>query len=182
MKQTILIHGAPDKSEFYNTETPSPSNELWFPWLQKQCALRDELCQVLEFPKPYDPIYSEWVSVFESLNISSNSVLIGHSCGGGFLLRYLSEHPDFKVQKVILVAPWIDPNNELTDSFFKFVIDESLGDRTDLHLFISSDDDQEMQTTVKVVREKISNITMHEFSDKGHFCEKEFPELLDILK
>ncbi len=74
MKQTILIHGAPYEEEFYNPETPSPSNANWFPWLQKQMALKNELCQALEFPRPYDPIYSDWVSVFKSCNPTEREI------------------------------------------------------------------------------------------------------------
>lgn len=182
MKQTILIHGAPYEKEFYNPEKASPSNTNWFPWLQKQLALRDELCQALEFPKPYDPSYEQWVQVFEQMSINNETVLIGHSCGGGFLLRYLSEHSELKPKQVILVAPWLDPKHELTENFFDFQIDPSLASRTNLEVFISSDDDEEMQTSFQKIKEVISEIHVHQFSDKGHFCEKDFPELLELLK
>ncbi len=133
MKQVLLIHGAPDKNEFYKSENQAPSNGLWFPWLQKQLALRDELCQSLEFPRPYDPIYTDWVSVFEQMKVSEEAILIGHSCGGGFLLRYLSENKNLKPGKVILIAPWIDPEHQLTTGFFDFEIDPTLSDRMALH-------------------------------------------------
>lgn len=182
MKQIILIHGAPYEEEFYNTEKPSPSNTNWFPWIQKQLALKDELCQALEFPRPYDPIYEEWEKVFQQMVIDDETVIVGHSCGGGFLVRYLSEHPEVRPAKVILVAPWIDPDHELTTDFFKFEIDSTLGDRTDLHIFISSDDDEAMQKTFQIISEKIPNSTTHEFTDRGHFCNRDFPELLELVQ
>jgi hypothetical protein len=50
----------------------------------------------------------------------------------------------------------------------------------------SSDDNESILDSVKLIREKIPNINVIEFSDKGHFTEpdlksKEFPELLEII-
>lgn len=180
MKQTILIHGAPYEQEFYDPEKSSPSNSGWFPWLQKQVALKNGLCQALEFPRPFDPLYEDWVSVFEQFKINEESILIGHSCGGGFLIRYLSENKNVRPAKVILVAPWIDTGNELTTDFFKFDIDTSLTDRTVVHLIISHDDIENLSSFV-VIQEKLPKLIIHQFTDKEHFTEKEFPELLELI-
>lgn len=186
MKQTIIIHGSPDEEEFYNPQQPSQSNKHWFPWLQKELGVRDQICQALEYPKPYDPIYEKWVEVFEQLKWDDQSVLIGHSCGGGFLLRFLSEHSDLKPGKVILVAPWLDPEHELSTDFFKCEIDKDLTNRTQLHIFISSDDFEGVLKSIEIIREKLPNAIYHEFTNKGHFTKgdmgEEFPELLEILK
>ncbi len=96
-------------------------------------------------------------------------------------MRYLSEYPDLKPEKVILVAPWIDPEHELTTDFFNFQMDSDLGNRIDLHIFTSSDDDSAMQKTFETIKEKIPNIKIHQFVDRGHFCTKEFPEILELL-
>ncbi len=181
MKQVILIHGAPYENEFYDPSRPSPSNANWFPWLQKQVALKDGLSQALEFPKPYDPVYENWARVLEQMQIGEETILIGHSCGGGFLLRFLSENASLKPKRVVLVAPWLDPDHELTTDFFTFEIDSELATRTDIHVFISSDDDAPMQKTVETLREKIPGIIIHQFTDKEHFNQKDFPELLEII-
>jgi uncharacterized protein len=181
MKQVILVHGAPYEEEFYNPEKPSSSNTNWFPWFQKQVALADGLCQALEFPKPYDPVYEDWKAVFEQLQINTETILIGHSCGGGFLTRYLSEYSGKYPKKIILVAPWLDPEKELTTDFFDFEIDSELPEKTEVHIFSSSDDDTSLLKSFEIFKEKLPNAIWHEFSDKGHFCEKEFPELLGVI-
>jgi hypothetical protein len=33
MKNAIILHGGPDKQEYYDPETPSQSNMHWLPWL-----------------------------------------------------------------------------------------------------------------------------------------------------
>lgn len=186
MKQVILIHGSPDEKEFYDPCVVSPSNNQWFPWIQRQLALKDILSQALEFPKPYDPVYEEWVKVLENFKIDKDTILIGHSCGGGFLLRYLSEHPDLKPQKVILVAPWLDPLHELSTNFFDFEIDSSLSSRTELHVFISTNDHESILKSFEIIKAKIPNVIIHEFKDKGHFIishlkGEAFPELLEVI-
>jgi predicted alpha/beta hydrolase family esterase len=186
MKQTIIIHGSPEKEDFFNQNTPSPSNQCWIPWIQKQLSLQDQICQAPEFPQSYDPLYKEWEKAFEQFELNYESILVGHSCGGGFLLRYLSEHPDIKPLKVILVAPWLDPEKEFSTDFFNFKIDTDLSKRTEVHVFISSDDFASVQTSLKTIENELSDIVYHRFSNKGHFDDftensKEFPELLEVI-
>lgn len=182
MKQVILIHGLPDDNEFDDPSIPSPSNNQWFPWLQKQIEMKGGISQALEFPfVSKEPVYSGWVSTIENFKISSDTTLVGHSCGGGFLLRYLSENPEIVPGRVILVAPWIDPDNTLTQDFFNFDMDASLAERVRIEIFASLDDMQMILKSVEIIREKIPGTVYHEFADKGHFCTPEFPELLEIL-
>ena len=117
MKTAILLHGSCDKEEYYSDEYPSLSNSHWFPWLQKQLLIRDIPTQTPELPGAYEPVYEEWKKEFERHDITENTILVGHSCGGGFLVRWLSEN-NIKVDTVVLVAPWIDPENKRTSSFF----------------------------------------------------------------
>ena len=191
MKQVILIHGLPSKEEVMGDVWPSPSNAHWFPWIQKQLTKKDILCQPLEMPKSYNPTYSEHKRVLDQMEISNETILVGHSCGGGFLLKYFSENKDLKPKRIILVAPWIDLEGYLKElnpnsDYFDFQIDSSLTERTDLHCIYSTDDQKSTITTVNEIKEKLPNIKMHVFTGKKHFTEKhlgskEFPELLDLI-
>jgi predicted alpha/beta hydrolase family esterase len=189
MKQTIIIHGLPDKEEFYGDEHPSPSNAHWIPWIQKQLNKKDITSQALEMPKPYFPDYQEWSDVFSQMKISNETILVGHSCGGGFLLRYLSENSEIKPKRIVLIVPWIDLEKYLGDQgngFFDFELDKDLGNRTEIHVFISSDDNQNIINTVDKIKSEIPNVIYHEFTDKKHFTKRhlgteEFPELLEAL-
>ncbi len=188
MKQTIIIHGMPDKQEVLENIWPSPSNAHWIPWVQKQLTRKDIICQTPEMPRSYEPEYISWKKVFHQFAISSETVLIGHSCGGGFLLRYLSEHPEITPKQVILVAPWLDPEpHELTTNFFDFKIDEKLPERTRVDCMYSTDDDAYILDSIEIIKNKLSEIHFHVFTDKGHFTEpdlesKEFPELLGVIE
>ena len=52
-------------------------------------------------------------------NINRDTILIGHSAGAGFILKYLALHQNLKVRQVILVAPWIDTGMVNSFGFFK---------------------------------------------------------------
>jgi len=111
MKTAIILHGMPDESEFKDPNREASSNCHWYPWLQRQLVLNGILAQTPEMPKAYEPEYDAWKEMFERFDTDEETILIGHSCGGGFIVRWLSENKDKRVGKVVLVAPWIDPDN-----------------------------------------------------------------------
>lgn len=186
-----MIHGLPDKEEVLANVLPSPSNSHWFPWVQKQLTMRDMLCQTLEMPRSYDPIYQQHERVLNQMEISNETILVGHSCGGGFLLRYFSEHKELDPKRIILVAPWLDLEGYLKEldpqsDYFNFSIDRNLANKTELVCMYSTDDDKGIIDSVNMIEQEIPDTKMIMFNDKGHFTEsslksKEFPELLDVI-
>lgn len=181
-----MIHGTCDKEEYFSDKYPSLSNAHWFPWIQKQLLIHNIFCQTPEMPDAHTPVYEKWKKEFERFAVNSESVLVGHSCGGGFLLRWLTENK-VEINKLILVAPWLDPERSKTTNFFEFEIDKELLSRIkSIHLFISSDDDGDIHKSVKIILESLPNIQIHKFENMGHFTFEEmrtskFPELLDTL-
>ena len=109
MKNAILVHGWVGKQEYYDERYPTASNSHWFPWLTKQLMIRDIHTVAVEMPNGFYPQYEVWKREFERFDITPETLLVGHSCGGGFLVRWLSE-TDQKVGRVVLVAPWIGYN------------------------------------------------------------------------
>jgi predicted alpha/beta hydrolase family esterase len=187
MKNAIILHGRPTKAEYYADRWPSMSNSHWLPWLQEQLIIRDIFAATPEIPLAYEPLWERWVKEIERYDIGPETTLVGHSCGGGFWVRYLSEHKELKVGKVILVAPWIDVEQDDPGHFFDFEIDPDLAARTQgLTIFHSTNDVEEIQTSVAKLREQLRGISYREFEDKGHFTHKylpddTFPELLEAI-
>jgi uncharacterized protein len=103
MKTAVIVHGMPSKEEYLGIATLASHNH-WFPWLQRELILNEIFTQAPEMPHPYQPLYKEWCLIFEQFKVDEDTVLIGHSLGGGFLVRWLSENK-VKVGKVVLVAP-----------------------------------------------------------------------------
>lgn len=188
-KNAIILHGSTDEEEYFSIKYPSMSNSHWLPWLQKQLLVKGISTATPEIPNPYRLNWEVWRREFERFDITTETILVGHSCGGGFLVRWLSEHKDRKVGKVVLVAPWIDPTNmkKGQDDFFNFDIDPDLVSRTDGVTIFNSDDDMHViQESVKILRKEIKNIGYKEFKGYRHFITKHmgtdaFPELLEEI-
>lgn len=176
-----------EEEEYYDAYVPSASNAHWLPWLQKQLLIRDIAAAAPEVPFSFKPDYAVWCKEFERYDVTPETLLVGHSCGGGFLVRWLSEHPEVRVGKVVLVAPWTDPFRDETTDFFEFDIDHNLAARTKgLVIFNSDDDYNSVHETVRILRKTIKGSTYREFAKHGHFCYNdlhsvEFPELLEEL-
>ncbi|MDB5160815.1 MAG: hypothetical protein JWO96_195 [Candidatus Saccharibacteria bacterium] len=186
MKNAIILHGKAGKEEYYDPDQPNGSNAHWLPWLQKQLISKDIKADTPDAPYSYDPQWDLWVKEIERFEIGPDTILVGHSCGGGFWLKYLSLHEDLKVGKVILVAPWMDPDGDETRGFFDgFEIDPNLSERTTgLTVFHSDNDMGNVHKSVAQIREKIKDLQYKEFHNYGHFTygsmrTNKFPELLD---
>lgn len=187
MERAIIIHGMLSKQEYYNSTTKdSPSNSHWLAWLQQQLCQHDILAQAPEMPRPFEPIYDTWRDQFEKLNPKEDTLLVGHSCGGGFIVRWLSENPEKIVGKVVLVAPWLDIEGSHAP-MFEFTIKQtiSLQSKNGIDVLYSTDDHQEIQLSIDKLRSSTNNLRYHEFMGYGHFTlgamkTREFPELAKI--
>lgn len=188
MRNAIILHGMGYKEEYYSLAYPSASNSHWFPWLQKNLLVKDILAVTPEMPNNYAPDYPVWCREFERYDITPETTLVGHSCGGGFLIRWLSEHTNVKVGKVVLVAPWLDPAREETINFFDFVLDPELVSRTNGVTVFYGDNDEVsgVKQSVDFIMEKLRDVKLVNFKNHGHFClsemgTEEFPELLEEI-
>jgi uncharacterized protein len=187
MKNAIILHGMPEKEHYYDPAKPSESNAHWLPWLQRELILRDIKADTPEVPYSFEPSYEIWVREVERFDITSDTLLVGHSAGGGFWMRYLSQHPEVHVGKVVLVAPWLDPDHTLREDFYSFMPDKNLVQRTHgITIFNSDDDSDNVHRSVDFIMKNIENIHLRQFKGYGHFTYEnlgtvKFPELLEEL-
>lgn len=183
MKTAIIIHGKPSKEQYFDSNGISESNSHWFPWIQHELIINGILAQTPEMPVPYEPEYNAWKKVFEGFEINEETILIGHSCGGGFIIRYLSEN-NIKVGKVVLVAPWIDTEKILDTGMFDFNIDQNIVSKTNgITIFNSLADGKVIHDSLDKIMNETKDIKIKNFTDMGHFCYRnmntdKFPELL----
>ena len=182
MLNAIIVHGCSDQEEYTSTAYPSPSN-LWFiPWLQKQLLLKDVLTQTPEMPTPFRAEYDEWKKVIEQFRINNSTILVGHSCGAGFLLKWLGE-TEIKIRKLVLVAPWLDLGNT-TNALLNFQLNSNVVTKAhEIHLLISDDDFSEnVKESAEHIINTLTGIHIHRFKNKGHFVGIENIEQLELLQ
>jgi predicted alpha/beta hydrolase family esterase len=129
------------------------------------------------------PDYNVWKEIFEWFPVDENTTLIAHSCGCGFLLKWLSQN-DVRFKKLILVAPWLDPKKTRND-FLTCRLKGDLESRIEeIHVFYSLDEPVDgVKETVELVRKSYPSAKYHEFQQHGHFDIEAmgtdaFPELL----
>lgn len=196
MKRAILVHGYVTKDKYYDASRPSMSNNQWQPWLTSQLISRDIFTVAVEMPKPWRPDYTTWKKELERFDITDKTTLVGHSFGGGFLIRWLSEN-DVKVGKVILVAPFMglagvnddEDRSYANENFFNFEVDRALTDKTKgLTIFKSTDDSREVNGSIDLLMDKFGDsCNLITLENRGHFRATEkwkpfaFPELLEEI-
>lgn len=186
MKRAIILHGMPDEAEYRAAVASGQmqSDNHWLAWLRTELQSRGVETVTPELPQSYAPEWEAWKTVFEKFQMDEDTALIGHSCGAGFLLRYLSEN-HVNVGKVALVAPFLDLlQKNIPSRMLDFEIDSAISARVaDLAIFVSDDDWNSIKNSAIKIQEAIPGVTIFNFSGKGHFTLEdmgtaEFPELL----
>ncbi len=186
MKSAIILHGMPSREEYFGLNGSLQQNKHWLPWIKEELMAEGVKVFSPEFPEPYLPVYENWKKSFEELEVDKDTILIGHSCGAGFILRWLSENK-IQVGKVALVAPWIDPRGQLQNDFFNFKIDKDLLSRaTGVCIFISKDDDKDILDSFEIIKKELPEVDVRWFENYGHFTfgdmkTIEFPELKNFV-
>ena len=83
-KDAIIVHG-----------WGADSQSNWFSWLAQELKKRGFSVQVPNFPNTNSPKLTEWLKFFEeNITINKDTILIGHSLGVPFILRFLEKLPE----------------------------------------------------------------------------------------
>ncbi len=133
--------------------------------------------------------YEEWALWFKKLIplLRNDVVLIGHSLGGVFLAKYLTEHvlPVRVAQLHLVAAPIEDtPNEPLCD----FGIEDPqelvvIEQRVHSIMIYHSEDDAVVPFKDGVAyAHYLPNAAFVRFIDRGHFLQEDFPELIASIK
>ncbi len=183
-KNCIIIHGCPTiKEKSLNPETRT-YDKHWMPWLKKELIKNGVETKTPLMPEPWSQNYLSFKKEFEKYSVNENTILIGHSCGCAFLLRWLGDSKQ-KVAKLILVAPWKIPykDSEEEREFYTYKIDGTIKSRVkDIIIFTSDNEEKDGKESVKIFRDAIGGKII-ELKGKGHYTlrsmgTEEFPELL----
>ena len=186
-KRVFIIHGCPSNAEgAMNSETRT-YDKHWIPWLKKELVSREINTETPLMPEPWNPDYQKFKKEFEKYEISENDVLIGHSCGCAFLVRWLGETKK-KISKLILVAPWKINNtgDEFRKDFYEYPVDESIKSRVkEIIMFTADDEDDSGKESLKLFHQALGGEIV-ELKNRGHYTfgdmgTEEFPELLDAI-
>jgi len=189
MRNCIIIHGCPSNKDKTIDPKTRTYDKHWIPWLTKELEKRDFSVNAPLMPTPWNAKYEEWKKIMDKINVNKKSILVGHSCGGAFLVRWLGETKK-RTKKLILVAPakMLESMPEKYFDFYNFETDLSITNRVnEIVIFVSDNEGEGIRKAVKRYSKEF-NIQPREIKGKGHFLLKhmgteEFPELLsEIIK
>jgi len=136
-------------------------------------------------PNKINAKYPEWKIWFEKLtpHIKSGVVLVGHSLGGIFLAKYLSENKSpKKIKAVFLVAAVYDKDSD-GHPVLSFSLPQKLNLKTKkIYLYHSKDDPIVPFSALEKYRKLLPEAEVRVFKNKGHFNEETFPEIVKDIK
>lgn len=173
---------------FHGTEGYPEEN--WFPWMKTELEKRGCTVTVPQFPSP--PVVpskiSEWFAVLKNYEhlINEQTILIGHSLGGIFLLRVLERlnHPvkaAFLVGTPIGVQPIL--NYDRDQSFSEFVFDwERIRGHAQHFEVFHSDNDPYVGLSNGEELAKHLGVDLTFVSNAGHFNTKAGYTKFELLR
>jgi len=183
----IIIHGCPSSKEKAMDPATRTYDKHWIPWTKQQLIAKGIPTETPLLPEPWEPNYELFKAEFERYPVTEDTILIGHSCGTTFLVRWLGETKQ-KVAKLILVGPWkiTDKDTPERKEFYESPIDKTIPSRVkEIIMFTSDNEREDGKKSVKIIHAalggKIINLPNH-----GHYLQKdmgttEFPELIDAV-
>ena len=174
----IIIHGCPSREEKANAVT---YDKHWLQWVKKQLISKGIETHIPLMPNPWTPDYEAFKKEFQKQEINENTILIGHSCGCAFLVRWLGETKK-RINHLVLVAPWkIAYRKDGSDKdFYEFPMDESIKSRVKrITIFTSDDDYEDGRKSAKIYNNGLGG-KMIELKRRGHYTlrdmgTEEFP-------
>jgi len=194
-KQILIIHGGntfAKRSDYidYLKITEIDKSRLYSTIDWKQ-TISDRLGDNYEVLNPRMPNasyarYDEWKIYFEALTkvLENNVILIGHSLGGIFLAKYLSENkfPKKIDALFLLAAPYEENGESLGDFKLGTNLDKVNKQVKKIYILHSEDDPVVPMTDSDKYISALPSAELVVFEDKGHFNTEEFSGLVYLIK
>ena len=195
-KQVIFIHGGETFNTYdeyleylKNTEFDPDKSKVkrWKTSLEEDLGNDFQVIAPV-MPNAFNSKYNEWKIYFEKIfpYLENNVVLIGHSLGGIFVAKYLSENtfPKKILATYLLAAPFDDKDSGYSLADFALPADLKKFEKQGGKIFIYQSEDDPIVPFVdlKKYAEALPAAEKVVFKDKEHFMQEEFPELIQDIK
>jgi len=178
----IIVHGCPSDKEKSKDVEKRTYDKHWMPWIKEELSKKKIDSSLALMPEPWKPNYEAWKKEFEKNQVNENSVLIGHSCGCAFLVRWLGESKK-RIKKLILVAPWKIATGDDEKDFYEYEIDGLIKERVNEIIIFTADDEESdgkksLEIYYRALGGKIIELKSHGHYTQGDMDSEEFPELI----
>lgn len=197
-KQVLLVHGGDNFETYEEYLKFLNSFEVDFEkdglgksgWKSNLAIQLGDGYQVVapKMPNAFNAKYSEWKIWFEKFIpfLQDGIILVGHSLGGSFLTKYLSENkfPKTVSATFLIAAAYGDnlPEYKLLDFAVPGDLTRFEAQSEKIFLYHSQDDPVVPFTDLEKFQRCLPNARVRIFTDKKHFNQSEFVELADEIK
>ncbi|KKT81182.1 MAG: hypothetical protein A3B99_04935 [Candidatus Yanofskybacteria bacterium RIFCSPHIGHO2_02_FULL_44_12b] len=196
--QVIVIHGGDSFDNYRDYLKFLRSWKINFDdYIQNRAGWKKNLAKKLgkdfqvilpNMPNSFNAKYSEWKIWFDKFvpYFKSGVIMVGHSMGGIFLAKYLSENKlSKKVKAVFLIAaPYDDKDSEY--SLVDFILPKSLKKLEQqagkIFIYQSKEDPVVPFADFGKYQKSLKNSIGRVFLGRGHFNQEDFPELIRDIK
>jgi len=195
MKQVLFVHGG-EAYDSYEAFIADMSTWKIDPFVQKKkwrMSLREDLgpeYQVLlpEMPNKQNAKYAEWKLLMDKYSeyLEDEAILVGHSLGGIFLVKYLSEKRlPVSIRALYLVSAPFFTLDSLEGGSFRLDLEKIQGlphKVPEIVLFHAKDDPVVPFSHSETYALALPGARIKSFEEGGHFIQESFPELIEDIK
>ncbi|XP_069121712.1 serine hydrolase RBBP9-like [Argopecten irradians] len=157
----------------------------WYGWAHEKInSLPDVSADLRNMPNPITAREEIWIPFMrDTMSCDEQTIIIGHSSGAEAAMRFAEK---YKVKGIILVSACVTDlgdENERESGYYNRPWEwEKIKANTDFIVQFGSTDDpfipwEEHQQVVNGLQPEL-----HKFSDRGHFMNSAFPELINVVK
>ena len=160
------------------------SQENWFPWLASELGKEGHDVIVPDFPDADMPTFASWAEHMDQYadKIDDTAIVIGHSLGCPFGMRYLADRSKAINHFILVAPPYSDLGwDQLRDMMSGFPPDSAAAVAQKFTLFASDNDPYILLDQVHDY-ENLLGIEASILPGREHLWQKEIPEVLQILK
>jgi predicted alpha/beta hydrolase family esterase len=160
----------------------SPADS-WYPWVEHELIALGLDVINRQFPDSVKARAQFWLPFLDELGADENTILIGHSSGAVAAMRYAESHrvlgsvlvgvchtdlgDAFEAQSGYYAAPWLWQRIRDNQEF--------------IAVYNSTDDPHIPIAEARHVAAQLK-ASYFEFTDRGHFLESQFPEVVEFVR
>lgn len=195
-RQVLVVHGGTsfdtphDYIEFIKTrDLTLDSLRCTYDWKASLAHALGDTADVLHprMPNPTNARYEEWALWFRRCEqlLQDDVILVGHSLGGIFLAKYLSENTFSKriLATILVAAPFNEASTE--ESLTDFALPDSLEllaqQGGSIYIIQSTDDPIVPAAEAEKYARALPQATQMMFNDRQHCHQETFSELFELI-
>jgi uncharacterized protein len=194
-KQVVVIHGG-DTFETYeqylnflrdyeiDIERYKTEKNDWKPWLRWALGVEYEII-LPTMPNKTNARFEEWKIWFDKLvpYFQDEVILVGHSLGGSFLAKYLSENKFSKTIKAVFLISAVYDRDSERYGLLSFALSDKLDLQTEnIYLYHSKDDPVVPFSALDNFSKALPGAHSRTLDNRGHINQEEFPELVEDIR